>query len=389
MLSSALHLLNGLCHSTERDGQIDVGHASGQDIFEQIVASWEQAAFSSVPDFTLNRYFHQQLEGISKFSDTLFQDHRNDSEWGCQPHLLRLIDHLHSTYRTHLNDHNQAPLAYQQRTFRRLENFVNTIREGLRSARITPSLRRCLLNFLHELRLVKEDVHFTFRSLLYIERLLGEMVAIDYSNKDMEAGLVMMLSAYSFNHLAFLGCRQEMILSDASKIKDASSRLIFFQQQKATIAACPVRIDQVYDPGFPPLKVMLTDWLVEQIELTGVIVRQEITKPEPTPLTQVQKQALNLSVAHLACLVRLFMEENILSSDNIQSVLHFFAASYRTKRQTSISAGSLSKEFYSIDQQTAARVKDMLQKMILRINRNFFPVVVAISTASLFHPGTC
>jgi hypothetical protein len=54
-------------------------------------------------------------------------------------------------------------------------------------------------------------------------------------------------------------------------------------------------------------------------------------------------------------------------------VFKFFSRNFETKRQKSVSAGSLSKEYYSTSQVTAAVVRDMLQKMIARIDRNFFP----------------
>jgi len=97
----------------------------------------------------------------------------------------------------------------------------------------------------------------------------------------------------------------------------------------------------------------------------------------------VPKIPLEMSVAHLSCLIRLLYEESVFATQNLQSIFKCFAGYFQSKRQAVISAGSLSKEFYSIDQHTAARVRDLLQRMVLRINRDFFPMAVAVNATIL------
>jgi hypothetical protein len=127
---------------------------------------------------------------------------------------------------------------------------------------------------------------------------------------------------------------------------------------------------------------MVVNWLTEEIALKekSLNKRSEVIIP---------KIPLEMSVAHLSCLIRLLYEESVFATQNLQFIFKCFAGHYQSKRQAVISPGSLSKEFYSIDQHTAARVRDLLQRMVQRINRNFFPMAVAINATVLSYLSMC
>lgn len=86
-----------------------------------------------------------------------------------------------------------------------------------------------------------------------------------------------------------------------------------------------------------------------------------------------KKLPLKLSVAQLACLLRLFYEEGMYPAAGIAEVIRFTAAHYQTKRQEQVSTGSLSKEYYGTSQATAASCLELLEKMIRQLRKNFFP----------------
>lgn len=87
----------------------------------------------------------------------------------------------------------------------------------------------------------------------------------------------------------------------------------------------------------------------------------------------VGKLAVDLSVAQLACLLRLLYDEGVYPATGISELLRFTAAHHQSKRREQISAGSLNKEYYGTTQVTAATCRDLLERLIKRLNKHFFP----------------
>jgi hypothetical protein len=119
-------------------------------------------------------------------------------------------------------------------------------------------------------------------------------------------------------------------------------------------------------------------WLNDEIALA--VIPNAVAGPGATIVQEriSEKQILNLSVAQIACFIKLFYDEGIFINASITDILKFVVVHYRSKRQQQISYGSLSKEYYSISQVTAAVLKDYLSRMIAKINKHYFPVVAVI-----------
>ena len=129
-----------------------------------------------------------------------------------------------------------------------------------------------------------------------------------------------------------------------------------------------------YDDRWPPLTAMIAEWL----ESEQKILIQDFAVKQILPAGHPLKLRLQLPVSHLAFLIRLLSKENIFGLVPLTNIFSFFTANFNTKRQETLSAGGLSKEFYTSNMVTAAEVRALLSKMIARINRDYFPVWVAV-----------
>ncbi len=350
----------------------------------RIRRGWEEAAFSGRPDYSLVRYFHYQLKGISKISDTLFRLPGEQDTGGAQGELLALIDHMEIYYAPYFDADARLPAAYHQKFACGLSANVKMISGRLQTSKLSNSLKTCLFNWLDELSAIGCHERYAFRSLTYFEKMINGLLGIDLRETGAEDQLISLLSRSNFNHLAFFAYRQDMMRGIFEGLIPAE-KLRYLRLQKAAVLSCPVANHLIYDAGWPSLKTMVDDWLREEIGLAELELRNE---DEAGVGGHLPKLHVELSVAHLACLIRLFVEESVFGKQNLKIIFKCFAGYYQTKRQPIISPGSLSKEYYSIDQHTAARMRDLLQKMVQRINRNFFPVMAVISITILSHPGT-
>jgi len=217
---------------------------------------------------------------------------------------------------------------------------------------------------------------FTYRSLFYFESIINQLRSLDYDSFDSEKTLVSLLIRSNFNSLSFFVYYQDEIRNTVENLRDSQEKLRYLVEQKAEVFSSPEVKNKAYDPSWPSMKSMIGDWLAEEILLT----EKSLCKPNEVAAAKIP---LEMSVAHLSCLIRLLYEESVFATQNLQSIFKGFAGYFQSKRQVVISPGSLSKEFYSIDQHTAARVRDLLQRMIQRINRNFFPMVFAVNATVL------
>lgn len=344
--------------------------------FGQIYQAWEEVLFSNMPESSLVRYFHYHLDVISNVSDQVSHFPNPGSYSSPQDNPLALIDHLQKYYCKYFNEDAIAPLWYHKRLVSQLSDNISAIQERLQSGGINPGLTACLSRWFCLMSDPIGTVRFSFRSLHYFRYLINQLSELDALSKAGETSLVALLVRSNFNHLSFFVYVQDRIRNAAECLVDRGERLDYLMEQKGLIMSLPEVKNWVYDSSWPSIKTMLTDWLQEEVLLEEKSLANQDEAAVP-------KIPLEMSVAHLSCLIKLLYEESVFATRNLQFIFKSIAGHYQSKRQAVISPGSLSKEFYSIDQHTAARVRDLLQRMVQRINRNFFPMVFAINAAIL------
>jgi len=344
--------------------------------FGQIHKAWEEAIFSNTPESSLVRYFHYHLDVITNVSSNLSSFPKTENYTVSQNELLALIDLLRKYYSSYFNEDAVAPLAYHQRLVSQLTGDIFAIQKTLKSSDLDSSLIGCLLKWFNVMSEDIGKVKFTFRSLHYFKCIIHQLGSLDYGSDKLEISLVSLFIRLNFNNLSFFVYYQDTIRNALSDFRDTHQRLNYLVEQKAKAVSSPEVKNLAYDASWPPIKTMIGNWLTEEI----LVAEKSLSKGSEVV---VPKIPLEMSVAHLSCLIRLLYEESVFATQNLQFIFKFFASHYQSKRQAVISPGSLSKEFYSIDQHTAARVRDLLQRMVQRINRNFFPMVVAINTIAL------
>ncbi|MBT2560725.1 hypothetical protein J7E50_07750 [Pedobacter sp. ISL-68] len=344
--------------------------------FGQIYKAWEEVLFSNMPESSLVRYFHYHLDIISTISTTLSNFPNAEKYLLSQNELLALINHQRKYYSSYFKEDAIAPVTYHQRLVSQLTGNMGAIQKILHSGSINASLIACLSKWCELMSEKIGTVRFTFRSLHYFEYITNQLSELNGFSTEIEATLLNLLICSNFNNLSFLVYFQDKIRHSSEYLGDKDERLDYLVEQKAIINSSPEVKNRTYDSSWPSIKTMIVDWLTEEILLTEKLLcnKREIAIP---------KIPLEMSVAHLSCLIRLLYEESVFATQNLQPIFKCFAGYFQSKRQAVISPGSLSKEFYSIDQHTAARVRDLLQRMVLRINRNFFPTVVAINATVL------
>jgi len=376
MLNDDLNDIEELLSAWNNSGNDIAAESTFQSKSQQLFEAWKMTAFSEISDKSLKRYFYYQLEGILKISDTLCKMADIEISNKLQDHLLFLLDHLKQYFSNYFNHDAIAPIAYHQRLIKQSGEDIHLVNTNLKNAKMSSGLKILILKWVEEMSENNSVRRYSFRTIGYFKYVIEQMVLIDIYSGGAENNLIFFLSSVNFNHLSFFVFKQDTIRNSFRQFHTQEEKLDYLGRQKAETLSSPEVKNLVYDPSWPSIKTMLRDWLMEEIALTekSLCKASEVVVP---------KIPLEMSVAHLSCLIRLLYEESVFATQNLQSIFKCFAGYFQSKRQAVISAGSLSKEFYSIDQHTAARVRDLLQRMVLRINRDFFPMAVAVNATIL------
>jgi hypothetical protein len=347
----------------------------------RIRAAWSAAVFSDGNDQSVRRYFHYHLKGISEIADTLFVCQGNlrqcDSLF-VQEQLSGLIDHMRHYYGQYFNPAVVAPAAYTRPCLSAVLTECDRLKGQLEDARINQSVRELLLSYITEMTRDDPDVRFSFGSLFYFVNWIKQLAVIPLHEGNAENELNDRLERLNFNRLDYFLYRQGHIRAQLAVQADPLS---FLQLEKCNIMSLPVANAMVYHPDWPPLKNMIVNWLEEEILcLDANRMRVAVT----AEVAVIEKLQLNLSVAQLAFIIRLFNEQSFFVSANLTDIFRFVSRHFQTKRQPVISAGSLSKEYYGTDQITAAGLRGALQQMLGSLNKRFFPVWLVIGATGVF-----
>jgi hypothetical protein len=349
-------------------------------------AAWALAVFSEACKESLERYFTYHLKVICALSLKLYIlpeipipecdcRHRKTIGELFEKETDRLIDHLFQFFGEYPDRQSHAPVNYSRHLLNVSKKDAEFIECALKNCCLPVEIKLCLLAYVQHMITETESRYFTFSQLFYFSNFLKEIKPIlsCSSEAPLTERLWHKLWEIEFNHIDMVTWYQDKVRNSTAgkskskkiEIMEADAEIFHFAKERKTLC---------YDIGWPPLSLMLSAWLTTEIEKL-----REIKSTVPAlRLAASCKLKLEMSVAHLACLLKLFTIEHLFGATPLTEVFEFFSANFYTKRAGARSAGGLSKEYYSITQVTAAEMKDQLLRMVHFLNREYFPALAAI-----------
>ncbi|MFD0749236.1 hypothetical protein ACFQZS_03720 [Mucilaginibacter calamicampi] len=297
--------------------------------------AWLRVLFSQKEEIT-RRYVRYQQELLLEIAD-------GSHEPALLASALELNDFLLRHFKAHLDPDTKIPRAAMPGIRQRIKAAGASVRGAIAG--------QFLLEYLDE---IEHATHLTYREQDYFFAFCDAVVA---AAEDQQRWIDM-LCRMNFNHSGFCKWYQAR-LEQQIRAKGAKERMIFLKSQLINARAMPHATGLAYDPALPSVSEQTATWLF--------LLIQEETEAE-------QKIALHVTVAQLALLIRLLVEEDFIATQQIAGVLRFFCAHFKTRKQENISYSSMNKLYYSADQFTAFAVRAMLQKMVARTNKTFFPI---------------
>jgi hypothetical protein len=358
--------------------------------FKQMCAkarqAWALAVFSDAGEEPLRRYFtfHVQVitalsKRVSSWTPHVFAYHEvaENEKWPqcVQGELFGLLDHLLEYFAKYPEKNLQLPVAYGQHMAGLWSGQGTLLLERLDHVLLDKALKESLGTYILHMLHPDDYTRFTFDQAYYFQLFLNELLPvvsqIDAVNEDQLVSD--QLLELNFNRLEVFTFHQDRIRAMINGRLPAA-RLTMLKNQVFVLNHIKTRHEGTYDTRLPSLRDMLMNWLHEEINS----VQGKPAEVGATHLPLSFKLTLQLSVAQLACIIKLFYKAGLYGDTPLTDIFKFTAQHFSTKRQPAMSWQSLSKEYYGLDQVNAGRVRILLKNMITYINEHFFPVMAAI-----------
>jgi hypothetical protein len=348
--------------------------------------AWALAVFSDAGEQTLRRYFTFHVQVITALSKRVsswtphvfaYNGVEENEKWQqcVQGELLGLLDHLREYFARYPEKDLLLPVAYGRHTAGLWREQGNLLLEMLDQVLWDNSLKESLGAYIRHMLRSDDRTRLTFDQVHYFQRFLNELLPvvaqIDAVNGDQLVSDKLL--ELNFNQLEVFTFQQDRIRM-MIKGRLPAAQLTILKNQVLVLSNVKTWHEATYDTRLPSLQAMLTAWLHEEIN-------SKQGKPAGVPVTDPPlnfKLTLQLSVAQLACIIKLFYRAGIYGDTPLTDIFKFTAQHFCTKRQPAMSWQSLSKEYYGLDLVNAGRVRILLKQMITYINEHFFPVMAAI-----------
>lgn len=368
MTKAAASAINPTLIDLLNEGRLQDDPVFINDLCESVKCTCRHLLLSGAGDVRLSRLINFHLKGISALPDTLY------FKYSKQFNIL--TDHIVRYYKTYVNRDTVVSPYYHRFRIAAIAGPVAGLLAALAGSVVSFQLKQLLTDYLTSMIRPEFSDEVTVCAIDYFEQLTDGLLTLAPHGLT-DKGVSGLLIRFNFNHLEFLSLLQDELLAELQGANSRDRSLICLEYH-ARFAAMPHGSRLQYHPDWPSLRSMLLDF-VREIMVSPEPAAESITEPVKAP-----KIGLNLPVSQLACWLKLYYEEGFFLSENLSELFRLYVGTFSSKRQQQISTRSLSKEFYALDQFTAAMVRDQLQRMLRNLNQHFFPVWAAAAIVILF-----
>jgi hypothetical protein len=326
----------------------------------------------------LERYIQNHQQALIRLMDETVRllatsKHRKREQYDiCYKGLEELLAFVERHFARYFDQDAKAPEAYINLVRNDIRTNFNNLREGLLRKAANPRICDSTLYVLRKIMDEKPFHDITYRRVLYAKELQKELFTLmDRADpgKDINEelkNLIFYLNCNSVKSFAYHTHHIDELLNQAETKTEVIEKLSYLLKE---INQAQVKPGIGYNVNVPTLKAQLNNYIIEEIEHLQRV--HQFTNSSgarmPESVTPNFKINLDLSVAQVACLIRVFIEAKIIVNQNITELLKFLAKVLVSKKAESISYDSLRSKYYNVEQSTKEAVKRTLLKMISHI----------------------
>ncbi|MDN5286542.1 MAG: hypothetical protein JWR38_2816 [Mucilaginibacter sp.] len=341
---------------------------------------WIREIFSSAKEQIITRYIQFHQAGITRMSNDIsrrlelinFPINSKNSGLAFYQEILTELELLLSFLRHQC--YSYFDMNYQVSIFHGKQHY-DYILKNLTELEAGPesAIEQALINAisLSAQESAKEALYsgISYRQLSQNTGLLGLIRQVLYPKAGTSTmQLASVLYKHNLNTLHFSSWFRDYYLNQLIELANHHDKEKWLSVEIKRLSAIFVDPEKSFEQELPSIDQQILPWL--QIQLAGIQGKPAKAKIKPNgngPMPLV------LSVPQFAMFIRIFQQTGCFPVPNASRIMRFFTRHFTTKKQPDISIKSFNHAFYSMDQSTAAVVRDYLQKMINYVNKTYFP----------------
>lgn len=318
-----------------------------------------QAALTNLSDTLTAR---RQRNGIlfSDWDDQLKQD----ADATASAALLELLSFLHQTFPTCVDPDQNLPRIETQRAAVEVHAEIGLLRAIAAEKKLDPVLLHDVLSHADALTQYAGSVPLSYRTLRYIrafnEALLKGMLR---AQKTGEADTIIQNVAIYFNCNTYR-IQQYFIrtITGHDNITPGIPSVDRLQYWQKHLRQAIVRPATAFNPAMPALRDQLLLWIEE--ELLYQLQSEARDTPQIAQADTAPKLQTSLSVDQLGALIRMLVDNGIITTKNKKQVIAFFARHFAAIQQPNISAENLRVCYYRVEASTYQAMRNISTRLL-------------------------
>ncbi len=285
--------------------------------------------------------------------------------------LLRLMDTLESL-RHKCKDHDgkiyaSMPLTSLDRSIRvpLLRQQLGMLQESLDSSQTDQQLRLILYQ---EIESITRDRQLSGSRLENLSIMIGQILKTPSPDTDQVARLLL---EHNFNSLRIFSYWTEHCIALLTDEGSTYQQVETILRWESELVSLPRRAE--HDGPFHGQSLQKMAARLYRNLKTLYLQKLDLRTSKRAAAAQedYQQVSINLSVAQLGLLIRLFMENGILPKHDVGKTFAHYARIYRTERTPHISADSLQKKSTDVEYATVKKIKSHLIAMVNWLNKHY------------------
>ncbi len=284
--------------------------------------------------------------------------------------LEELLEFLASDFKDVYDFDAKAPESQIKTARRGAKKHLSKLTEYLEERKVDRALIEASLHGLSRLENEYATLSVTFRRILFA----GELQQMIYNLvNDSQLNIEEQLHSMLF----YLNCNSIKVFLYETQLVEKQLGGDTNTERISKLALALKKVNQIqvkpgigYNVHGTSLKDLVSSYLNEEITYLERVSVSIATSPQHDKLIQDFKLKVNLSVAQVAYVFRIFIENQLIQTKNQTELLKFLARVVTTKKAESVSFDSLRAKFYNVETGTKESVRDALSSLVRYVDKN-------------------
>lgn len=330
--------------------------------------------FSFEDERHLERYIQYHQQAIIRLLDKHYKTSEGDSHpQSTSRKLEELLTFIERHFTKYFDQDAKAPEAYLINVRRNMRINTKKIFKDLSSLRADARLIEILLQTVAKVTDRSGRAVISYRKVMYAKDVQKELLSLLDSKPDpanINGELSKLIYYLNYNSTKALVYHAHIVNQIDKTSETNAEKLEKLSLLLKQVNQAQVKPGIAYNPRASSVKDQVNNYVNEEIEYlerVSVLNSQVVDRRDAHTAFKIR---MDISVAQLSYLIKVFLATAIIQNSNINELLRFFSKIIVTRKSEGVSYDSLRAKFYNVELNTKSVVRDMFSLLIRQIDKD-------------------